>query len=504
MRYYFSLAYIFLLLISCGETQSITNGEQKRIIPEGTESIILETPLGDAASNNEAIDISQKSIRSFVPQDYIILEYVKENLNGDDTDEDIVLYTTYSVDVVYVFIASFDSNANTYRFIWQAPTNVVSENPLSLSIRDITGDLRKEIIVRGLVKNEDAYLQSIEVFHMFGNTQYDIAKYRKVFEDLTNSDIDIDETLQEQDSSAPAHTKSFPIILYNVNQQTKDIVKTFYRWDPRRATYISYKSIVFSRAEIIKKQIDSLYYGSTKQWLEYLQGMWRRVESDEHPTLLYFSSRMPHINIYSQKKLQAMQWLRTVRTIDASGLGAQIYVRNMVLSQIKKWIRIRIIDDETLDVYLGDDITGAKRSGRYTAVRNSEEIAKQIELFSPTGKSGLEQLRQQRIRATLLRGSFEDAQTKTLYAFQYPRLNVVSAQARKQKEFYFTVFTIGAQQILQLKNIESLHEQSEFYAIENTEAKILLKPVQLSFHTIYANTAAQAIDLTPITQNTIE
>lgn len=490
-------------MVSCNDGQSTVDGTYKQIIPVGTESIVLESASGATHNVNTSKVVTQRSLRSFVPQDYIILEYVKEDLSADDLDEDIVLYTTYSVDKVYVFVASFDDEVNTYRFIWQSPTNVVSEKPLSLSIRDITGDSRKEIVVRGSVKKDDEYLQSIEVFHMPNTKEYNIAKYEKVFENATNSDIDIEDISQDRDTEISHYARALPIILYNINEETKDIVKSFYHWDVHKNTYIYYESVIFNRSDIVQKKIDSLYYGSTSQWQKYLHGIWRRTESDAYPTLLSFSNVLPHVSIYTEEKLQVMQWIRTVRTIDTSGLSAQIYVRNMVLPQVKKWIRIHIIDDKTIDVYLGDDITGSRHSGRYTAINDFSEIVAQNILLTSAVHEIFKKFTQNEKSdgvSTHLYGSFEDKQNNALYIFKHPTLQVISSEVKEKEEFYFAIFNINSKEVLQIKNIYNLHEESSFYSIEIVDGAIVLTPIYISFQNIYKNATKEILQLVPIAQ----
>ncbi len=494
----YTCIYFIAFLSSCNDAQS-DNKVYKQIIPKGTEAIVLESASG-VADNIDTKTVEQRSIRSFVPQDYIILDYVKEDLSGDGLDEDIVLYTTYSVDTVYVFIASFDDDINAYRFVWQSSTNVVSEKSLSLSIRDITGDSRKEIVIRGSVKKDDKYLQSIEVFHIPKTKRYDITKYQKIFENATNSDIDIENVSQDQATEILHYGKALPIILYNINEETRDIVKSFYHWDVHKNTYIYHKSVVFNRANIVQKKIDSLYYGGTSQWQEYLHGIWRRTENNEYPVLLYFSNILPHVSIYTDKKLQVMQWVRTVRAIDTSGLSAQIYVRNMVLSNVKKWISIRIIDDKNIDVYLGDDITGSQHSGRYTAVHDFSELIVQDTSSLRLANEKLEKfINRKGAHASIhLYGSFKDTQDNTLYIFHYPKLQVISSQVKEKEEFYFATFNVYSKKILQIKNISNLYEEPMFYFIEIIDGNILLKPVHISFQNIYNNATEEMLQLVPI------
>lgn len=432
-------------VLSCGSAAS----ESKRIVPASSAYIPVSNS-GIASEENSTASVSpgRSGISAFIPENYIVLDSVSENINNDDLEEDIIAYTTYPSNEVFILVASFDDASKSYKFLWQAKSGVLGSEPMYLTVRDISADSRKEIIVRGTALRGEEKLQAIEVFHIPKSGAYDVTKYAKAFEATANSGIDL------QDVSADAGNRSIPIVAYSVNQN-RSITRTIYEWRNASETYETAGSTTFERESIVKQRIDSLYYGNTTDWQNYLRGLWRKKSSAagtgrDQETLLYFSSAAPNISVYTADSAQVFTWLSTVRTIDSSGtVGAQALVQNMILPEVKKKFYIRIIDEKTISVVLGNDLHGALSSGTYGLVSDVKDFPKTLlavmknSAFDAVGGAA----------AVAVAGSFQNADDKALYEFNDPILTVSQAEQGRRAAYFYSTFYLQATAVMELTEI---------------------------------------------------
>ncbi len=483
------LSIFLIFLFSCGNTENVI---YQRIIPQGNDKITLGTL--EKIEETITINDDEKSlIRFSLPAPFVVLDYLRDNLDIDDNEEDIILYTRYDIDSPYVLIASYNTKLNKYQFNWQSQTNLNVKKSVSLYVKDITGDSRKEIVVEGYSQEGK---KLIEVFHLPLKT-YDVSQYKKVFS-KTATDIQIQEVARNaQYREGRTYGVSYLLVLYDI-EEDKSITKSYYNWDRNTVTYVYKNSEKFTYTNIIQQKLSDLYVGDSETWKDFLNGLW--VKKKDDTIFIEFSNSRPGVVFYNSQEIQSYAWRSVARTISNEGIGGRIRMQNILFPSVRKWMHVQTLSEDEITISLDYDISGSVFNGVYKHITSEEATG-----FLRSIKGG----RNVKDRLIRLSGSFESTKDSLYYIFEYPILKVLGQKSQSNNNsddtssnteviWYFDFFMIEDITVLEVRDFKE--KSGSFFVVENDDDRILLTPVHIAARTIYPLQNSPSIGLKEIIQ----
>ena len=350
--------FSFLFIYGCSENQGSTNGNMNnQLVVDDTQQI--SGTYNTLSSPDVQTDLQPKIP---IPDDEILLQLINSNIDDDKNDEQIlILKKRDSQDaVIKIAVIDFDIVRNRYTIPWESDTGAVNIRSFNISLMDIIGDHKLEIVCTG--KNADGW-QTIDIFRRTRTSGKPVLYYTSILNIAVNGDITIEEKERESGYLSGEKTgQSFPVTtLMNDTDSDNifDLIKTSYYWKHQDNKYVEVQRKKIPGQEIEDNQLKELFTQNDDALSDFISGPWSKTsnsgnsDSKTNP-VIFFEPETERISFYYEDILEIYSWQDSTRIllnkISIKGLNIlinYITIRIYIYIQSLENIRITVYDSNS-------------------------------------------------------------------------------------------------------------------------------------------------------------
>ena len=307
-----SIFLFFLSVTGCSENAEPENKDLSNQLPADTTPEyggVQNTPY----SPEVQIDNTPKVP---IPEDEILLQVMNINIDEDNFDEQIlILKKRDSQDsVIKIAVVDFDIVRNRYTTPWFGETGAVNISSFSLSLIDIIGDHKLEIVCTGIDTNG---WQTLDLFRRTRSAGKPGLYYTSIFNIAVNGDITIEEIDRDRGYQSGQKTgQSFPITTLMSDIESEnifDLIKTSYYWKHQDNKYIEIQKVKIPGEEIENNQLAELFKQNDQALIDFLSGPWSKISTAGNADyntdpLIFFEPAIEKITFYSGDIQETFTW----------------------------------------------------------------------------------------------------------------------------------------------------------------------------------------------------
>ena len=336
-------------------------------VPARPASAVLETTV-PAADEAPAFQARDAEPRVPLQPGETLLHTFTVNLDADNADEQVIAVhaapaaaDTSSLPPVKVAVLDFDAGAAAYVRSWEALTQAGAARTFDLTLQDLLGDSRVEIVARGFnaagERTLDAYRQGPDAGTVVG--------YVPIIAVTARGTIELVEP-EPAASPLPRGNRGLPvaIVTHTEDPDAADataMVRTTYHWDAASGRYQAAAPEPVPGSPATRDSLRELLASDgTAEFESHLAGPWYRVvEPDPSDSLvsrmeiIHFEPEQGRITLFDGDVQEIYVWDVSHRLL-AARLG--IWVHNELVPSIERTINVEAVTgDEIRVVMKGDD-----------------------------------------------------------------------------------------------------------------------------------------------------
>ncbi len=353
---------IFFLIItsalfSChkGKTDGTLPSTPKVINPIGQMENFMQDE--DITGNDDSNDFLVPMIT--IPQDEKLLLTNDINLDFDTEDEQIILTRKDEDDgkKIYLYIVDYNNDEMAFYESLKTPITPDSSEGISVLLQDLTGNTMNEIIITGFTIDQN---HTFDAFTMVSAGGVQGLRFQNILSLNINGIIDIENFERTQDYlMGKATNESFTIITEETDEvsgDNLDLVKTTYKWNRSRRSYVPSSIDKIPGVSIKEEQLAKIYKGSLEDFTEYISGPWYKVEDlnrQKQPFLkeiIHFDTSREQIVFAVDNIQEIYEWNETYRTIFK---GINIQSRSSLISSQRRdlYLSLEELDRIKLNIH---------------------------------------------------------------------------------------------------------------------------------------------------------
>ena len=335
-------------------------------------------PAAPAAAALEAmVAVADEALAPMAPDaepraplqpDEMLIRTFTLNLDGDADDEQVIAVhvapataDTASERPIKVAVLDFDGGGATYVRAWEALTQAGATRTFDLTLQDLLGDNRLEIVARGFnaagERTLDAYRQ--------GPGAGTVAGYVPIIGVTARGTIELIEP--EPGDRQMLHGNRGPPVAIVTHTEDPDaadataMVRTTYRWDVATGRYQATPAERVPGSPATQDRLRELFASDgTAEFETHLAGPWYRlVQPDPSDSLvsrmeiIHFEPEQGRITLFDGDVQEIYVWDVSHRLL-AARLG--VWVHNELVPSIERTINVEAVTaDEIRVVMKGDD-----------------------------------------------------------------------------------------------------------------------------------------------------
>ncbi len=317
----------------------------------------------------------------------VLLQSLAVNLDIDVSDEQILVLKRKDEpdSPIRIAVVDFDTVLNTYKRSWQYETMANNSRTFSLSLSDVIGDHKLEIVCFGSTASGN---QTLSIFWRQRSSEGPELFYTPVCEISVAGSIEIIETVRSEAYEAGMKDgESFHIVTREHAEDTRnilDIVESTYFWDFKERSFVKMQEEFIPGEKIEEAQLTRLFRGSDQEFLEFFEGPWYLSSGGDDDsigeTILFFEPDKKRMILFAGNVQEIYRWEGVTRSLKNSlffqgsnelmpYITNEVYIRVHSMDSI--FVTIRDIDSHTRIKTTNDSW-----SGTYT--RLSESVWEQV------------------------------------------------------------------------------------------------------------------------------
>ena len=324
-----------------------------------------------SAALEVTVPVADEAPRAPLQPDETLIRTFTVNLDGDDADEQVIAVhvaaataETSSERPIKVAVLDFDAGAAAYVRSWEALTQAGATRTFDLTLQDLLGDSRAEIVARGFnaagERTLDAYRQGPDAGAVVG--------YLPIIAVTARGTIELVEP-EPAERQMLRGNRGLPlaIVTHTEDPDAADataMVRTTYRWDVATGRYQAAppEQVPGNAAAIQDSLRELLASDGTAEFASHLAGPWYRlVQPDPSDSLtsrmeiIHFEPELEpgRITLYDGDVQEIYVWDVSHRLL-AARLG--IWVHNELVPSIERTINVEAVTaDEIRVIMKGDD-----------------------------------------------------------------------------------------------------------------------------------------------------
>lgn len=278
-----------------------------------------------------------------------ILQIIDANLDADPDDEQVIaVKRTGEVSApVRILVADADPARGAYYYqSWEGATNATDTRVLSVTLEDLVGDHKLDIVASGM---NDAGQLTLDVFHPIPALRGGGLRYKPVCQ-IVADDIKLEDS-QRPDSYANSDKNgdSFPIAAYlrdTESHNVTDMVRITYAWSAAEARYTPGSPEKVPGTQLAQGLLQKLYGSPDVGAFErFLSGSWVQIvhddqgrKPDQYGPIIDFDPRARTVSLSSGSSTEVYAWRDTVRTI----YRVLVVAQNEAVPQITRTISVTV------------------------------------------------------------------------------------------------------------------------------------------------------------------
>lgn len=352
---------IAVLVTGCGAR----GADGSEPVPPAAAALEATVPVADEVLALQAPDA--EPLATLQPDETLIRTFTV-NLDSDNADEQVIAVhvapaatDTSSVPPIKVAVLDFDAGAATYVRSWEALTRAGAARTFDLTLQDLLGDDRVEIVARGFnasgERTLDAYRQ--------GPNADTVLRYVPIIAVTARGTIELVEP-ESAERQMLRGNRGLPvaIVTHTRDPDAADataMVRTAYRWDAATGRYQPGRPERVPGSPATQDSLpDLLASDGTAAFESHLAGPWYRlVQPDPSDSLLsrmeiiHFEPEPGRITLFDGDVQEIYVWDVSHRLL-AARLG--IWVHNELVPSIERTINVEAVTaDEIRVIMKGDD-----------------------------------------------------------------------------------------------------------------------------------------------------
>ena len=352
----------FAVLVTGCAARGVDGGESA----PASAAVEATVPVADRAP---PLGAAEAEPRAPLQADETLIRTFTVNLDADDADEQVIAVhddapataDTSSESPVKVAVLDFDAAAGAYVRSWEALTQAGATRTFDLTLQDLLGDNRMEIVARGFnaagERTLDAYRQGPGAGAVVG--------YVPIIAVTARGTIELVEPEPTERQVLRGH-RGLPvaIVTHTEDPDAADataMVRTTYRWDVTTGRYQAAPSERVPASPTAQDSLRELFASDGTAGFEtHLAGPWYRlVQPDPSDSLIsrmeiiHFEPEQGRITLFDGDVQEIYVWDVSHRLL-AARLG--IWVHNVLVPSIERTINVEAVTaDEIRVVMKGDD-----------------------------------------------------------------------------------------------------------------------------------------------------
>ena len=344
-----------VLAAGCGAR--VANGTEPAATPRAAAAPAGTVPVAEEPAPQDAPDAE---LRAPLQPDETLIRVLTVNLDADDADEQVIVIAS-SERPIKVAVLDFDTGAAAYVRSWEALTQAAATRTFDLTLQDLLGDQRVEIVARGFNaagdRTLDAYRQGPDAGTVLG--------YTPIVAVAARGTIELAEPEQaERELLRGNHGLPVAIVALAEDPGAADAtatIRTTYRWQAAGGRYEAAPPERVPGSPGIQDSLRELFAGEgTSEFEGHLAGPWYRlVQPDPSESLMsrmeiiHFEPEQRRITLFDGDVQEIYIWDVSHRLL-ATRLG--IWVHNELVHSVERTVNVEVVTaDEVRVVMRGDD-----------------------------------------------------------------------------------------------------------------------------------------------------
>ena len=339
-------------------------------------------PAMDAPRSLPAAPNDRERPRISVDPSDTVLQIIDANLEADPNGKQIIVVKkTGDVSApVRILVADADPARGAYYYqSWEGATNATDTRVLSVTLEDLVGDHKLDIVASGM--NEAGQL-TLDVFHPLPPVRGAGLRYRAICQ-IVADDIKLDEA-QRPDSYATSEKngESFPIAAYLKDPDSSnvtDMVRITYSWSAPESRYVPGSPEKVPGSQLAQALLQKLYGSPDASAFErFLSGSWVQIlhddrgrQPDQYGTIIDFDARARTVSLSAGNSTEVYTWQDSVRTI----YRVLVVAQNEAVPQITRTFSVTVQTASSIVVSIQGSDTDETPAVTYTKI-NSDIAAK--------------------------------------------------------------------------------------------------------------------------------
>ena len=472
---------VAVLVTGCGMRGA--DRSEPRPAPPASAALEAPVPVADEAPSLEAPDAEP---RAPLQPDETLIRTFTVNLDADNADEQVIAVQvapaaadTSSVPPIKVAVLDYHIGAATYVRSWEALTRAGAARTLDLTLQDLLGDDRVEIVARGF---NAAGERTLDAYRQAPNADT-VLRYVPIIAVTARGTIE----LVEPEPAARQMRRGNRGLPVAIDTYTRDpdaadaaaTVRTAYRWDAATGHYQPAPPERVPGSPATQDSLPELLASDgTAEFESHLAGPWYRlVQPDPSDSLLsrmeiiHFEPERGRITLFDGDVQEIYVWDVSHRLL-AARIG--IWVHNELVPSIERTINVEAVTAEEIRVVMkGDD--DHYFDGNY---RTLDDQARTRLAHSGLVRTGLVQLN--------LAGRYRDGTGQSI-DFEPPRFTWQSANERVSGTY--TAYSLGQPVIVfKVMSTAGVTRELRTYTVDYRERRrgeqllrsLVLRPARLA------------------------
>lgn len=385
-RYYnrillsFLAAYYIVTLIACNEEVPPDPLEEEAVYVTATtegQADLLKNQQRDYTSYEE----EDPTPWVFLEADEALLQSLEVNLDADMADEQVLVLKRKDEpdSPISLVVVDYDPVLNIYKRSWNYTTLATNSRTFSLSLSDVIGDHKLELVCLG---SDTEGRQTLSILWRSRGSEGPELVYSPVCEIAVSGNIEIiEEERGEAYQSGMKDGESFTIVTRehaSDSENILDIVESTYFWDFKERRFIKMQEEFIPGDRIEEDRLAALFSGSDEGFLEFLKGPWYLSANDPASvsgTILFFEPERKRMILYTGNVQEIYSWKAFTRSLKNS-----IFLQgsNELLPYITNEVYMRVRGMDSISVTIRDidshtriKTTNDVWSGNYIRLSNS-------------------------------------------------------------------------------------------------------------------------------------
>lgn len=231
------------------------------------------------------------------------------DVDGDGAQDNVVALKKNGAAAVILAVGIYDEAKNSYRRAAEISTDVARVGTFSLDAIDVTGDRRNELVYQGMAENGDSVMgiyktrqgeDGVEFFKI-GGFRSDGAVFIEQEERAESYNRS-----QSKGASFPVWARSFA---RGADGSGVSQTQTEYEWNEETERYEKTKVVEVAGDALAAKEMARIQNGTPETFVEFLDGLWRKIENDgRSERYVFFDSRAKEIIFLHQDSEEVYSW----------------------------------------------------------------------------------------------------------------------------------------------------------------------------------------------------